>query len=118
MDLIRKAGLTPWPRIYHNLRASRQTELAATFPSHVVCAWLGNSESIATAHYLQVTDADFERASAARSGAADSKVMQMPVQTAPDGEQQEMTHSTIPSELSHALSPQVIPCQYFTGIIP
>jgi hypothetical protein len=29
---------------------------------HVVTAWIGNSEPIAAKHYLQVTDADFERA--------------------------------------------------------
>ena len=25
--IIVKAGLTPWPRLFHNLRSSRQTEL-------------------------------------------------------------------------------------------
>ncbi|HUT09601.1 MAG TPA: hypothetical protein VMY42_03825 [Thermoguttaceae bacterium] len=41
--LIRRAGLTPWPRLLHNLRASRETELAAEFPLHVVIRWLGNA---------------------------------------------------------------------------
>lgn len=59
--IIKRAGLTPWPRIFHNLRSSRQTELAERFPSHVVCAWLGNSEDIAREHYLQVTDEHFAR---------------------------------------------------------
>jgi integrase len=56
------AGLTAWPRLFHNLRASRETELAAAHPIHVVCAWIGNSPQIAAKHYLQVTDADFDRA--------------------------------------------------------
>lgn len=43
MKIVRRAGLTPWPRLFHNLRASRQTELAERFPAHVVCDWLGNS---------------------------------------------------------------------------
>lgn len=60
--IIRRAGLTPWPRLWHNLRASRQTELAAEFPMHVVCDWLGNTQLIAAKHYLQVTDADFAAA--------------------------------------------------------
>jgi len=60
--IISRAGLQQWPRLYHNLRASRQTELAATFPIHVVCAWLGNSPAIALRHYLQVTAADFDKA--------------------------------------------------------
>ncbi len=40
--IIRRAGLKPWPKLFHNLRASRQTELAAEFPIHVVCEWIGN----------------------------------------------------------------------------
>jgi hypothetical protein len=33
--------------LFHNLRASRETELAAVYPMHVVCAWIGNTERIA-----------------------------------------------------------------------
>ncbi len=57
--IIRRAGLTPWPRLFHNLRATRQTELAELFPGHVVCAWIGNTERVAQNHYLQVTDEHF-----------------------------------------------------------
>lgn len=64
---IRRAGLEPWPKLFNNLRSSCQTELEEQCPSHVVCAWLGNSERIAREHYLQVTDAHYERAT--RSGA-------------------------------------------------
>ena len=41
--IIRKAGLKPWPKLFHNLRSSRQTELAQSYPLHVVCEWIGNS---------------------------------------------------------------------------
>lgn len=58
---ISRAGLTAWPRLWHNLRSTRPTELAADYPAHVVCAWMGNSEKIAAKHYLQVTD-DYRRA--------------------------------------------------------
>ena len=60
--IVRKAGLTPWPKLFQNLRATRETELAATFPIHVVCDWIGNSRAVAAEHYLQTTDADFARA--------------------------------------------------------
>ncbi len=60
--IILRAGFTPWPRLWHNLRATRQTELTDRFPAHVVAAWLGNSERIATEHYLQVTDAHYAEA--------------------------------------------------------
>lgn len=70
--IIKRAGLVPWERLFHNLRASRQTELEDQFPGHVVCKWMGNSESTARKHYLRVRDEHFERAalqSAAKSGA-------------------------------------------------
>lgn len=60
--IIKSAGFVPWPKLWHNLRASAQTDLAAVHPLHVVCAWLGNSKEIAKDHYLLVTDSDFDRA--------------------------------------------------------
>jgi len=60
--IIQRAGLKAWPRLFHNLRSTRQTELAQTFPIHVVCQWLGNSEAVAQDHYLQVTEAHFAKA--------------------------------------------------------
>jgi integrase len=60
--IIKRAGLQPWPRLFHAMRASRETELAKEFPIHVVTSWLGNTPRIALKHYLQVTDADFEQA--------------------------------------------------------
>lgn len=60
--IIRKAGLKVWPRPWHNLRATRQTELCERFPIHVVCEWLGNSRIVAQAHYLKVTDAHIAEA--------------------------------------------------------
>ena len=47
MRILRKAGVTPWPRLFHGLRASCQTDLANRFPAHVVCEWLGNSLAVA-----------------------------------------------------------------------
>jgi len=62
LKIIRRAGLKPWPRLFHNMRASRQTELMQTHPIHVVCEWLGNSRLIAQEHYLRVTETDFDKA--------------------------------------------------------
>jgi hypothetical protein len=67
---IESAGLTPWPKLFQNLRATRETELGETFPIHVVCKWIGNTEAVARKHYLQVTDADYEKAQKASRGAA------------------------------------------------
>ncbi len=60
--IIRRAGVLPWPRLFHQLRASRQTELTDLHPAHVVSAWMGNSVQVAERHYLSVTDDHFERA--------------------------------------------------------
>ena len=77
--IIKRASLVPWPRAWHNLRSSCQTELTETFPSHVVTAWLGNSERIAEKHYLQVLDSHFARAAQDDSSA---KAAQIPAQSA------------------------------------
>lgn len=63
--IIRRAGLTPWPKLFHNLRASRETELTETYPIQTVVAWLGNSPAVALKHYLQVPTEHFDRASEA-----------------------------------------------------
>ena len=61
--IISRAGVTPWPKLFQNMRASRETELVREHPLHVVVSWIGNSNLIAAKHYLQVTDDDFARAS-------------------------------------------------------
>jgi hypothetical protein len=62
LRILGRAGLSAWPRLFHNLRASRETELVRDFPIHVVCKWIGNSMKVAQKHYLQITDADYEKA--------------------------------------------------------
>ena len=60
--IIRRAGHNPWPKLFQNLRSTRETELMEDFPEHVVCRWIGNSQPVAREHYLQVTEEHFERA--------------------------------------------------------
>lgn len=60
--IIHRAGLKTWPRLFQNLRSSRQTELAESHPLHVVTAWIGNSQLVAQKHYLQIRDEDYDRA--------------------------------------------------------
>jgi integrase len=62
--IIARAGEKPWPRLFHNLRASCATDWVERFPNHVVAGWLGHSPLIAAAHYLQTRDAHFELAAA------------------------------------------------------
>lgn len=65
--IVKRAGLKPWPKRFHNLRSTRQTEFSKNDPAHLVCAWLGNNAAIAQEHYLQVTDADYAKAAAGDS---------------------------------------------------
>lgn len=60
--IMKRAGVKPWPKLFQNLRSTRETELARDYPMHVVCDWIGNSQAIAAKHYLQVTEDDFQKA--------------------------------------------------------
>ena len=63
MRIVKRAGLKPWPRLFHAMRGSRETALAREYPIRVVTSWLGNTVSVAIKHYLQVADDDLARAS-------------------------------------------------------
>jgi integrase len=65
--VIERAGLSLWPNLFKNLRASRATELASRHPSHVVAEWLGHSEAIANEHYRQVLDEHYAKAAGERT---------------------------------------------------
>jgi len=60
--ILKKAGIVPWPKIFHNMRASRETELLDDFPIKDVCAWIGNSQSVAMKHYAMRREDSFARA--------------------------------------------------------
>ena len=75
--IVRRAGVDPWPRLWHSLRASCESDLAQSFPLATVTKWLGNTPSVALRHYVDPTEAAFDRAvtwtpapeSGAKSGA-------------------------------------------------
>lgn len=66
--IITKAGVRPWPRLFHNLRASCATDWVERFPAHSVAKWLGHSPLIAAQHYLQTRDAHFDLAAGVTGG--------------------------------------------------
>lgn len=61
-QILRRAGVKQWPKLFNNCRASCETELVRQHPAHVVHSWIGHTASVAEDHYLQTTDEDFERA--------------------------------------------------------
>jgi hypothetical protein len=101
--VIHRAGLTVWPKVFHNLRASCETDLMQHHPIHVVTAWIGNTPKIALGHYLQTLDADFVKAvkGGAESGA---QAAQNAAQAGADPTGQERTSS-----------PQTLAGQAFQG---
>jgi len=62
--IIRRAGYTPWPRLWQNLRSSRESELMREYDLATVCRWIGNSPEVAARHYATSVDlnADFKKA--------------------------------------------------------
>jgi integrase len=106
--ICKRAGVEPWGKPFHNLRASRETELAAEYPLHVVCEWIGNTEMIAAKHYLQVREADFERA--AESGAVDREALQNPVRSVRDSKGQERTQPVVGQGFCPSESIPVLSC--------
>lgn len=62
MRILKKAGINPWPKLFQNLRASRESELIKVHGVEVACAWIGNTPAVAMKHYLQITDEDYEKA--------------------------------------------------------
>ena len=78
--IIRRAGLEPWPKLFQNLRSTRETELAETYPTHVACRWIGNSQPVAAEHYLQLTDEHFERAVRCAPSEGDAEAAQKAAQ--------------------------------------
>ena len=61
-SIIKKAGISPWPKLFQNLLASRETELCQNHPLHVAANWIGNSPTVAMGHYLTVLDSGYKKA--------------------------------------------------------
>lgn len=76
--LVIRVSLQSWPRLFQNLRASRESELISRgYSVKTVCNWIGNSEAVARAHYLMMMPGEKERAvtaaRAAKSAAISSR---------------------------------------------
>jgi hypothetical protein len=67
LRILKRAKLKPWPKLFQNMRSSRETELLNQFPPKAVCTWIGNSEAVAMEFYAQVTDDHFQAAITGRS---------------------------------------------------
>ena len=94
--IIARAGLKPWPRLFHNLRASRESELMREYDLATVCRWIGNSPAVAARHYATSIDldADFRRAVSLPSADAQQKAQQKAQQSASGSDEHDMSAET------------------------
>lgn len=101
LRILKRAGVKPWPKLFHNLRSTRETELMQEFPIHVVCEWIGNSQLIAAKHYLQVTDQDYDRAlqkavqETAEPGCIGQDEREAPIRKAPENQGLTSRHKSL-----------------------
>ena len=77
---IGHAGLTAWPRLFQQLRASFATDCVRTLPANVAAAILGHSARIAAEHYWITEAEDLDRAGRALRAALPSSALQKAVQ--------------------------------------
>ncbi len=103
--IVREAGVEPWPRLWHSLRASCESDLAQSFPLATVTKWLGNTPSVALRHYVDPTEEAFDRAldwrPAEKSGAKSGAL----------GAQKEAQRADAENRGESHESPQHISCQ-------
>ncbi len=104
--VIRRAKVEPWPRLWHSLRASCESDLAQSFPLAVVAKWLGNTPSMALRHYVDPTDAAFVAAANWTPGAAPA--LQKAVQSTADPDGLAQTQERGEAEKSAICPPQPV----------
>lgn len=60
--ILFSAGLEPWPKLFQNMRSSRENDLIeAGYPAHIVGQWQGHTRKVQEQHYLQMSDVYFNR---------------------------------------------------------
>ncbi len=108
--IIRRAGVEPWPRVWHSLRASCESDLAQSFPLAVVTKWLGNTPSVALKHYIDPTDTAYDQAAGwtpARGAESGAPRAQNPAQQAAAGNRGDLKTS---AEVVAEQTVNAVPC--------
>jgi len=100
--IIERAGLQPWPKLFQNLRSTRETELFKMTNGNIkaVCSWIGNSPAVAMKHYAQVTEADLQEAAKMTLLDDAEKSMQNSMQTTAEQDRTEPHKSNTGSDVS------------------
>jgi integrase len=99
--ILKKAGIAKenlWPRLWHNLRASRDTELSATLPAHEVAALMGNSPKVSNEHYKMMSPEHFESLKHTADKSGTIVAQQPPIMQESDGNESQQIPE-IPEEI-------------------
>jgi len=111
--IIKRAGEAPWPRLFHNLRASRESELMREYDLATVCKWIGNSPAVAARHYATSIDlnADFQRAAGVGNQAqqkaqqsADADLCQQPTSLSQNNKKAPVNRGNVSSRQAVAIA--------------
>lgn len=87
----------PSPRLFHDLRASRERELVGKYPIPVVTSWFGNTPDIAMQHDLLTTPEHFK--AAVRGGTeSDARATQNPAQRSGYRRESQETKQTLSTQ--------------------
>ncbi|MFA5300693.1 MAG: phage integrase SAM-like domain-containing protein [Lutibacter sp.] len=94
--IVKQAGLETWPKLFQNLRSTRETELFKMTGGNVkaVCQWIGNTPAVAMIHYAQVTESDMQEAAKMTLINDAEKKVHNPVHTAAESSGTE-SHETL-----------------------
>ena len=61
LKILKRAGVEPWEKLFHNLRASCDQDISGRASAYVAAELLGHSPTVAARHYLKANDGDFAR---------------------------------------------------------
>ncbi len=127
MRILKRAGIKPWPKLFHNMRASRETELLDDYPIKDVCSWIGNTQAVAMKHYAMMRESSFARAAGFPAEAGDlAHEIRGPVGGPVNGDSSHLEAETAETAQVHKTKkPQVFPrvggfnsLEATTGILP
>lgn len=59
--IVKRAGMRPWPKIFHTLRKNCETDWLQAHPVMAVCEWLGHDPAVASKHYHKIPQVTIAR---------------------------------------------------------
>jgi hypothetical protein len=114
--IVERAGLEKWPRLFHAMRSSCESDLVKRHPLHMAARWLGNTPRIAEKHYLITSDADFNEAAGIDRGDKEQSGAESGAPNAPPGQnavQNAVQHAA--RNGSHKAKPRRNLCEFLRG---